>query len=115
MTWRDLMTAVEGLQHRLVRLAGDEAALSYVLTEQADSALRECARVTNVPIPNARELAKLVIDLAAAVHRSGREADRIARELAQAVEVIERVKPDEADDTGVLGIADVGRETCDDE
>lgn len=111
MTWRDLITAVEGMQHRIVRLAGDQAALAFVLTEAGEDGLASLAKATNVPIPNARTIAVLTKTLADQLRTSGREADRIARELAQLVEVVERVKPDESEDTGVLelsAVADVG-------
>ena len=75
--WRDVLTVLSTIDHRVSRLAGDEAALA--------DAMRE-ARA------------------GAAVDGWAREAHRIAMELADLLTVIERVKPDgdSAQDTDVI-------------
>lgn len=90
-SWSVYLEAVDAIKLRLVRLAGDQAA--------------ESARM--------RDLAKLStrgVVSCAAVERHCDETDRIARELAQALEVIDRIKPDESADTGVLDLAAVADE-----
>lgn len=83
MTWRDYLTAIEAVEHRIARLAGDQSVLS---DEMLDS------------------------NFGPTVSRWGNEAGRIARELAQLLEVLERLKPDANQDTDVIPLADVADE-----
>lgn len=82
--WTVLLEALRGLEHRLCRLAGDAQVLS---DEMLDS------------------------NYGPTVAKWGNEAGRIGRELAQALEVIERVRPDAAADTDVIALADVAEPT----
>lgn len=78
MTWRDVLTVLSTIDHRLARLAGDLAVLTTEMQE---------ARA------------------GATVDGWAREAHRVATELAQLLEVVERVKPGPDDqDTAVEGI-----------
>jgi hypothetical protein len=80
LAWSDLLVAMEALQHRLVRLSGDAAVLSDAMAE---------ARAGTT------------------VDRWAGEVGRIARELAQSLEVIERIKPDAAADTDVIPLSEI--------
>lgn len=91
MTWRDVLTVLSTIDHRVARLAGDAAALGDSLLE---------ARAGHF------------------VDGRGQEAHRIAMELAELLTVIERVKPTgpEADETDVIALSEIAAsECCDDE
>jgi hypothetical protein len=80
----------DALRHRLARLAGDQAALA---TEQRSVR----ARLGRGSVPPTT------------VERWAGETDRIARELASAMEVIDRLA-DDAADTAVISLDDVAGE-----
>lgn len=93
MTEAKLSTYLAGwdsLRHRLTRLAGDQAAL-------ADRQRTVRARLGRGSVP------------AGTVEAWATETERIARELADALEVIDRLA-DDAADTAVLSLSDVGDE-----
>lgn len=81
------LAAWDSLRHRLARLAGDQAALA---TRQREVR----ARLGRGSVP------------AGTVEAWAVETDRIARELADSLEVIDRLA-DDAADTAVLSLDDV--------
>lgn len=84
------LAAWDALRHRLARLAGDSLAQGDEINSDESAAA------------------------SAKVKRWAGEATRIGTELAQALEVIDRLA-DDAADTAVLSLSDVGAEAHDDD
>lgn len=79
VSWRDVLTVLDTIDHRIARLSGDAIALADAMREARAGAAVDCW---------------------------ARESYRIGQELASLLEVVEKVKPDPvADgDTNVEGI-----------
>lgn len=105
--WSDLLVAVEALSHRMVRLAGDSAASEDVTAALAGQLSVRIAKAANQPNPDVEAILRAARDAIAGLAASAREHGRHARELAHAIEVVERIRPDASAETDVIRLSDI--------